>query len=119
MNQLTLHEIHQLAMSEVGKHLEEKGYEFLAVNSQPKRTPQFICIKEKKLYFILVQGTIYPEAPKKFDPELIKKVKKHAAKNKAQLFLAGVGFAHANNYDYPLTRKDPYAINFQGLEAIQ
>ena len=33
-------------------------------------------------------------------------------------FFAGVGFAHAENYDYPLTKKDPYAINFQGLQAI-
>jgi len=119
MSQLTLHEIHQLAMKEVGDHLEAEGYEFLAVNSQLKRTPQFVCIKDKKLYFVVVQGTLYPKAPKKFDPELIEKVKYHAEKNNAQLYLAGVGFAHAENYDYPLTKKDPYAVNFQGLEAIQ
>ena len=119
MSQLTVHEIHQLAMKEVGDHLEAEGYEFLAVNSQPKRTPQFVCVKEKKLYFVVVQGTLYPKAPKKFDPELIKKVKEHAAKNNAQLVLAGVGFAHAENYEFPLTKEDTYAVNFQGLEPVQ
>lgn len=118
MNNLTHHEIHHLAMKEVGDHLEAEGYEFLAVNSQPKRSPQFVCVKEKKLYFVLVQGTLYPKAPKKFDPEFIEKVKEHAAKNNAQLVLAGVGFANAENYELPLTKKDPYAVNFQGLEAI-
>lgn len=119
MSQLTQQEIHQLAMQEVGDYLEAEGYEFLAVNSQIKRTPQFVCVKEKKLFFIVVQGTLYPKAPKKFDADLIQKVKDHAEKNNAQLFLAGVGFAHAENYDYPLTKKDPYAVNFQGLDAIQ
>jgi hypothetical protein len=115
MSQLTLQEIHQLAIKEVGDHLEAEGYEFLAVNSQLKRTPQFVCVKDKKLYFVLVQGTLYPNAPKKFDPVLIEKVKDHAEQNNAQLYLAGVGFAHAENYDYPLTKKDPYAVNFQVL----
>jgi len=119
MSQLTSQEIHQLAMQEVGNYLESEGYEFLAVNSQIKRTPQFVCVKEKNLFFILVQGTRYPDAPKKFDPVLIKKVKDHADKNNAQLFLAGVGFANAENYDFPLTKKDPYAVNFQGLQKIQ
>ena len=118
MSNLTPQEIHQLAMKEVGDYLEAEGYTFLAVNSQFKKTPQFVCVKEKKLFFIVVQGTLYPHAPKKFDPTLVAKVKAHAEKNKAALYLAGVGFAHAENYDYPLTKKDPYAVNFQGLEAV-
>jgi hypothetical protein len=119
MSQLTLDEIHKLAMKEVGDHLETEGYEFLAVNSKLKRTPQFVCVKDKKLYFVLVQGTLYPNTPRKFDPDLIKKVKDHATKNNAHLFLAGVGFANAENYDFPLTKNDPYAVNFKGLESLQ
>lgn len=118
MSDLTPQEIHQLAMKEVGDYLEAEGYAFLAVNSQLKKTPQFVCVKEKKLFFILVQGTLYPNPPKKFNPDLVSKVKAHADKNKAALYLAGVGFAHAENYDYPLTKNDPYAINFQGIEAV-
>ena len=67
---LTEQELHNLAMNIVGKDLESKGFEFLAVNSKLKRTPQFVCVKEKKLYFVLVQGILYPNAPRKFDPEL-------------------------------------------------
>ena len=52
MSQLTQQEIHQLAMQEVGDYLEAEGYEFLAVNSQIKRTPQFVCVKEKKIFLL-------------------------------------------------------------------
>ena len=118
MQKLTEKDLHQLAMTTVGKSLEADGYEFLAVNSQLKRTPQFVCVKEKKLYFVVVQGTLYPQAPKKFDQDLIEKAQDHATKNNAHLFLAGVGFANAENYDYPLTKNDPYAVNFKGLESL-
>jgi hypothetical protein len=30
-----------------------------------------------------------------------------------------VGFAHANDYEKPLTKNDPYAVNFDGLQKIQ
>jgi hypothetical protein len=118
METLSRQEIHQLAMKEVGDHLKAKGFEFLAVNSQPKRTPQFVCVKDKLLYFIVVKGCLYPQAPKFFDSIEMDKVKGHAQKNKAQLFYAGVGFAHANDYDRPLTQKDPYVVNFDGLQKI-
>jgi hypothetical protein len=118
MSDLSLQEIHQLAMKEVGDFLEAEGYSFLAVNSQLKRTPQFVCTREKKLYFVVVQGILYPNAPHKFDPKLVKKVKQHADQNKAVLYLAGVGFANAKNYDNPLSKKDPYAIHFEGLQEV-
>ena len=86
MKQLTKQEIHQLAMQEVGDYLKSEGYEFLAVNSQMKRSPQFVCVKEKKLFFILVQGSLYPAAPTTFDRDLVTKVKEHATKNNAALF---------------------------------
>ncbi|MEK9613864.1 MAG: Na(+)-translocating NADH-quinone reductase subunit F [Flavobacteriaceae bacterium] len=88
MDTLSRQQIHQLAMQEVGDHLKANGFEFLAVNSQPKRTPQFVCVKEKALYFIVVKGCLYPQAPKSFDPKEMNKVKDHAQKNKAQLFYA-------------------------------
>ena len=118
MKTLNLQDIHQLAMGEVGKYLEIEGYEFLAVNSQIKRSPQFVCVKDKILYFIMVQGCLYPNAPKDFDLIRMNKVKSHAKKNKARLFYAGVGFAHANDYEKPLTKNDPYVVNFVGLQTI-
>lgn len=53
MKQLTKQEIHQLAMQEVGDYLKSEGYEFLAVNSQMKRSPQFVCVKEKSYFLSL------------------------------------------------------------------
>lgn len=39
MTPLSPQELHNLAMNIVGKSLEESGYEFMAVNSQLKKTP--------------------------------------------------------------------------------
>lgn len=118
MKTLNLQDIHQLAMGEVGNYLEIEGYEFLAVNSQIKRSPQFVCVKDKILYFVMVQGFLYPNAPRDFDLIRMNKVKSHAKKNKARLFYAGVGFAHANDYEKPLIKNDPYVVNFVGLQTI-
>jgi hypothetical protein len=46
-------------------------------------------------------------------------VRLHAEKFDAKTYYAGVGLAHADNYELPLTPKDPYAINFQGLQKIE
>ncbi|MEK9740377.1 MAG: Na(+)-translocating NADH-quinone reductase subunit F [Flavobacteriaceae bacterium] len=119
MSTLSKQDIHQLAMQEVGEYLEAEGYEFLAINSQPKRTPQFVCVKEKQLFFVVVKGCLYPDSPKAYDQEYMEKVKSHAQKNKAQLLFGGVGFAHANEYALPLTKNDPYVVNFNGLEQIK
>ena len=118
MTMLSQQEIHQLAMQEVGTYLEKEGYEFLAVNSQMKRSPQFVCVKEKVLYFIVVEGCIYPKSPKIYNEERMGKVKIHAQKNKAKLYFAGVGFAHAEDYNLPLYKNNPYVVNFNGLAQI-
>ena len=64
MQPLNKQEIHQLAMQEVGNFLEENGYEFLAVNSKRNRSPQFVCVKDKLLFFIVVKGSLYPQSQK-------------------------------------------------------
>ncbi len=64
MTTLSKQEIHQLAMQEVGTYLEKEGYEFLAVNSQLQRSPQFVCVKNKELFFVVVDGCLYPDSPK-------------------------------------------------------
>ena len=111
-------EIHQLAMKEVGDHLSSQGFDFLAVNSQLKKDPQFVCKKEKQLIFVVVKATVYPANPKDFDQELLDKIKAHAEKYDASVCFAGVGFARADNYDLPLIKSKPYAINYEGLQDI-
>ena len=73
MGQLNKNEIHQLAMQEVGNFLKIQGYEFLGVNSDMKQSPQFVCVKEKLLHFIVVSGCLYPNSPKKYDLKSWKK----------------------------------------------
>ena len=77
---LNKQEIHQLAMQEVGNFLEENGFEFLAVNSKTNRSPQFVCVKDKLLFFIVVKGSLYPQNPKHYDIDSMEKVKMHAKK---------------------------------------
>ena len=118
MEQLNTKEIHQLAMQEVGNFLKTQGYEFLGVNSDMKQSPQFVCVKKKLLYFIVVSGCLYPNSPKKYDLKSMEKVIIHAKKNRAKLYFAGVGFANSENYNLPLLKNKSYVVNFSGLEKI-
>ena len=111
-------DIHKLAMKEVGDFLTAQGFEFLAVNSQPKKDPQFVCLKDQKLHFIVVRGCLYPENPKNFDAKLMEEVRDHGIKYKATTYFAGVGFANAEDYNLPLTQNDSYAVNFDGLQMV-
>ena len=45
---LSSQELHNLAMNHVGKDLESRGFEFIAVNSKLKKNPQFVCIDKNK-----------------------------------------------------------------------
>lgn len=112
-------EIHKLAMKEVGDYLSKDGYDFLAVNSQLKKDPQFVCLKDQKLHFIVVRGFLYPDNPKKFDSQMMERVINHGIKYKATTYFAGVGFANAHDYEMPLTKNDSYAVNFDGLQIME
>ena len=119
MEALSEQEIHQLAMDVVGEHLKEKSFEFLTVNSKLKKDPQFVCLKDKKLHFVIVRAISYPNNPLDFDKVFMGTVRAHADKFEAKAYYAGVGLAHADDYDLPLKTNDPYAINFQGLQKIE
>ena len=112
-------EIHQLAMKEVGDHLSQEGYDFLAVNSQLKKDPQFVCLKDQKLHFVVVRGCLYPDNPKNYDVQLMEQVRDHGIKYKATTYYAGVGFANAHDYERPITKNDSYAVNFEGLQVLE
>lgn len=112
-------ELHNLAMEVVGIRMEEDGFEFMTVNSELQKDPQFVCLKDKKLHFVIVRAISYPDNPLDYDKVLMETVRSHAEKFEAKTYYAGVGLAHAENYELPLTTKDPYAINFQGLQQIE
>ena len=111
-------EKHQLAMNIVGKQLEAKNYEFLSVNSQLKKDPQFVCTKQKKLSFIIVKAICYPNDPRDIVISHLEKIKAHATSFNAILYYAGVGLANSENYELPLFKDSGYIINFNGLEKI-
>jgi hypothetical protein len=118
-NELTKQELHNLAMNIVGKDLEDNGYEFLGINSEFKRDPQFVALKDKKLHFVIVRAILYPDNPGEYDPKLANKVRDHAIKYNARTFYAGVGLANSTDYEKPIFKDEEYVINYSGLQEIE
>jgi hypothetical protein len=118
MKALTEQELHYLAMNIVGRQLEEAGYEFMGVNSKPRKNPQFVCLKEKRLHFIVVRPVPYPEDPSSFDRKLMEKVKEHALKFEARTYYAGVGLSNAADRSLPVYLNEEYIVDYEGLVEI-
>lgn len=118
MPKLNKQELHNLAMNIVGKDLEEKGYEFLGVNSKLKKDPQFVALKDKKLHFVIVRAIEYPDDPKVVDQLFMETIKKHAEKFNARTFYAGVGLANSVDYETPITSDEDYVVNYNGWQEI-
>ncbi|MDC1417017.1 hypothetical protein N8130_00565, partial [Flavobacteriaceae bacterium] len=81
-------ELHRLAMNIIGKDLEKDNYEFLSINSSLEKNPQFVCTKNKQLYFIIVKAILYPENPKTFEIKNLNKILDHCTKFDAKLLCA-------------------------------
>lgn len=116
--ELTEQELHNLAMNLVGKALEADGFEFMAVNSKFKKDPQFVCLKDKDLHFVVVRHVNFPEDPKKYDQKLMDKVKNHADKFDAKTYYAGVGLSNAQDRHSPVLLNEPYVVDYDGLIAF-
>lgn len=115
---LTEQELHNLAMNIVGKQLEADGYEFMGVNSKPKKNPQFVCLKEKQLHFIVVRSVNYPDDPRGYDSLLMKKMGDHALKHEARVYYAGVGLYNSKNEEMPVYLDEEYSVEYHGLIEI-
>lgn len=118
MGVLNEQELHNLAMNIVGKDLEKQGFEFMAVNSKLKKDPQFVCLKEKKLHFIIVKAVSYPDDPQEYDMIFMESMRVHALKFKARTYYAGVGLANASDYTRPVTKEENYIVNYNGIIEI-
>lgn len=112
---LTEQELHNLAMNIVGRSLEEEGYEFMGVNSKLKKNPQFVCLKDKKLHFIVVRNVPFLEDSKNYDSELMAKMKDHACKHEARAYYAGVGLSNAKDRSLPVYLNEEYVVDYNGL----
>ena len=115
---LTEQELHNLAMNIVGKQLEAEGFEFMGVNSKPKKNPQFVCLKDKKLHFVVVRYISYPDNPKDYDTVLLEKIKKHAEKFEGNAYYAGVGLSNAQDPELPVRLDEDYVVDYEGLLKI-
>lgn len=115
---LTEQELHNLAMNIVGRQLESDGYEFMGVNSKPRKNPQFVCLKEKQLHFIVVRNVEYPNDPRDYDTKLMNKVRTHAEKFEARTYYAGVGLSNASDRELPVFLNEAYIVDYDGLIEI-
>ncbi|SEA49348.1 Na(+)-translocating NADH-quinone reductase subunit F [Bizionia paragorgiae] len=117
---LTKQELHNLAMNHVGKDLEKRGFEFIAINSKLKRHPQFVCIDANKQYFfVIVKAVILPENPNNYDVIWMESFKKHARENDAKVLYAGVGLGNPNGEDLPIYLNEDYLIEYNGIQFIE
>lgn len=118
MRPLTEQELHNLAMNIVGRELEADGFEFMGVNSKLKKNPQFVCLKEKDLHFILVRAIAYPKDPQEYDPSLMQKMKEHAEKFEAKTYYAGVGLSNSKDQSLPVYLNEEYIVDYAGIKQL-
>ena len=116
---LSEQELHNLAMNHVGKDLEQRGFEFIAINSKLKRHPQFVCIdKTKQYYFVIVKAVMLPENPNNYDIIWMESFKKHARDNDSKVLYAGVGLGNPHGEDLPIYLNEDYLIEYNGIQVI-
>lgn len=117
---LTEQELHNLAMNHVGKDLEKRGFEFIAINSQLKRHPQFVCIdKNNQYFFVIVKAVLMPDNPNNYDVIWMETFKKHARENDAKVLYAGVGLGNSKGEHLPIHLNEEYLIEYNGIQVIE
>lgn len=116
---LTKQELHNLAMNTIGKELEEKGFEFIAINSKLGRHPQFVCVdKNNQRYFVLVKAVTFLNNPNEYDVVWMETFKNHALKNEAKVYFAGVGLINAEDETKEVLLNEPYILNYSGIQDL-
>ena len=119
MSELTKQDLHNLGMNIVGKDLEKKKFEFLAVNSDLKKKPQFIVKNPSgELTFIIVKTVAFPDEPSYYDTIWMETFKVHAKSKEAKLLFAGVGLANNDDMEQPLNHESGYIVKYEGLKEI-
>ncbi|MEY8847830.1 Na(+)-translocating NADH-quinone reductase subunit F [Psychroserpens sp. XS_ASV72] len=117
---LTKQELHNLAMNHVGKDLEQRGFEFIAVNSQLKKHPQFVCIdKNKQYFFVIVRAVMLPENPNNYDVVWMESFKKHASEKDAKVLYAGVGLGNPQGEHLPVYLNEDYLMEYNGIQVVE
>lgn len=119
MTQLTQQELHYIAMNHIGNVLKDLEFEFIAINSELKKHPQYVCVnKQNQLHFVLVKYVLYPDNPIDYDAVFVESFVNHARSKNAKVWYAGVGLANANNLEKPLYQEEDYIIQFIDFEKF-
>lgn len=117
---LTKQELHYLAMNIVGKDLEKRGFEFIAINSTLGKQPQFVCIdKTNQRFFVIVKAILLPDNPNNYDVIWMETFKTHAVEHDAKIFFAGVGLANAKDKTRPLIKDEEYLLDYNGIQVVE
>lgn len=117
---LSKQELHNLAMNHVGRDLERRGFEFIAVNSQLKKHPQFVCIdKKNQYYFVIVRVVLLPDNPNNYDVVWMETFKQHASGKDAKVLYAGVGLGNPKGEQLPIYLNEEYLIEYNGIQVIE
>lgn len=107
-------------MNHVGRDLELRGFEFVAINSKLKKHPQFVCIdKSSQYFFVIVRAVILPENPNNYDVVWMETFKAHAHSKDAKVLYAGVGLGNPNGEDLPVYLNEEYLIEYNGIQVIE
>ncbi len=116
---LSNQELHNLAMNIVGEDLEKRGFEFVAINSQLKRNPQYVCIdKNNQYFFVIVKAVLLPEDPDVYDVVWMETFKTHARSKDAKVLYAGVGLGNKDSEGAPLYVNEPYLLKYSGIQFL-
>lgn len=107
-------------MNHVGKDLECQGFAFLAVNSQLKKSPQFVCIgTDKQCYFVIVKAVMLPKDPNTYDLSWMASFKRHAVAKGAKVLYAGVGLGNLNHKKHSIYLNEDYLLEYKGIQVIE
>jgi len=107
-------------MNHVGKELEERGFEFIAINSKLKKHPQFVCMdKSKQYFFVIVRAVLLPENPNNYDVVWMETFKNHAREQDAKVLYAGVGLANKKDEKLPVYLDEDYLIEYNGIQVVE
>lgn len=116
---LSNQELHNLAMNVVGKDLVAKGYEFISVNSQLKKHPQFVCTdKNSNRFFVIVKAGEISDFSITYDVIWMETFKNHARNNEAKVLFAGVGIGNINEKTLPPNLDEEYLLQYEGLQLL-
>ncbi len=97
-------------MNFVGNELQNMGYEFLGVNSELKKHPQFVLYKKgEKPIFVMVKTSLDANEAENL-PEVTDKVIEHAKSQESNVWYIGIVLTNANDQNLPVTKTTNYTM---------